>query len=188
MLRMQKSTRTLVGVALIMLVAVATAGVSLGAAGAGTASGDGQYGPPGDEYGGVDRLFGTGERLNLAGQPIKVHVNAKSGPNGEDAHGTFQVIVETAELGPVSFRGQIHCLTVSGDRAAARGTIERSTSPPNPVGGDYQIQVTDNKSSNSPDTNINLFGFGPGDVGCPLIEIQEVPITGGNFKVHDATG
>ena len=59
MLRMQKSTRTLVGVALIMLVAVATAGVSLGAAGAGTASGDGQYGPPGDEYGGVDRLFGT---------------------------------------------------------------------------------------------------------------------------------
>jgi hypothetical protein len=185
---MQRTTRTLVGVVLVLVVTVATAAVGLGAAGAGTASGEGEYGPPADEYGAVDRLFGTGDRLNLAGQPIKIQVNAKSGPNGEDAHGTFQVIVETAELGPVSFRGQIHCLIVTGDRAAARGTIERSTSPPNPVGGDYQIQVTDNKSSKSPDTNVNFFGFGPGDVGCPIIEFQEVPITGGNFKVHDATG
>ena len=53
---------------------------------------------------------------------------------------------------------------------------------------DYQIQVTDNKASNLPDTNINLFGFGPGDVGCPVIEVDEVPITAGNFKVRDAIG
>lgn len=132
--------------------------------------------------------MGTGHRLNLSGQQTKVHVNAKSGPNGEDARGTFHVVVETAELGPVSFRGEIHCLTVTGNRAAARGTVEKSTAPPVPVGTDYQIQVTDNRASGSPDTNINFFGFEPGEVGCPIIEFNEAPITAGNFRVQDAVG
>ena len=179
--------RRVVAAGLVALVAAAVAVVAIGAAGAGIASGDRQYGPPGDEYGGRnDSLLGSGSRLSLAGQPTRTNVNARSGPSGEDAHGTFQVFVETADLGTVSFRGRIHCLTVEGKRAAARGTVEKSTAPPIAVGTDYQVQVTDNKASGTPDTNINFFGFEPGDVGCPIIPVDEIPITSGNFKVHDA--
>jgi len=175
----RRNARRAVAAALVVLVAVAVAAVAIGAAGAGVSA-------AADEYTGKpDSLLGSGQRLNLAGQPVRINVSAISGPNGEDARGTFQVFVETEDLGTVSFRGKIHCLTVEGNRAAARGTAEKSTSPLIPVGSDYQIQVTDNKTSESPDTNLNFFGFGPGDVGCPIIPFDEVPITKGNFTVHD---
>jgi hypothetical protein len=161
------------------MVAISAAFIVIGGAGAAvTAPAAQSAGPP-------DSLMGSGQRLNLAGQPIKVNVSALSGPNGEDAHGTFQTFTETA-VGTVTIRGKIHCLTVEGDRAAALGTIEQSTSAPNPVGDAFQIQVTDNQASGTPDTNINFFGFEPGTTDCPIIPFDEVPITKGNFAVHDA--
>lgn len=185
---MKRFTRTLVSAMLGVMLVASVVAVGIGAASDGTTNAQSsQYGPPGDQYGkgGNDRVMGTGHRLNLAGQPTRVHVNAKSGPAGENASGDFWVSVETADLGTVSLRGRIHCLTVDGNHAAARGTVERSTAPPVPVGTDYQIQVTDNKSSGFPDTNINFFGFDPGDTDCPIIPFDEVPLTNGNFVVHD---
>jgi hypothetical protein len=175
----RRTIRHAVAAGLVALVAVAVAFVAIGAAGAGVPA-------PADQYGGRhDSLQGSATRLSLAGEPSRVNVSAFSGPNGENAHGTFQVIVQTADLGPVMFRGKVDCLTVEGNRAAARGTVERSTAPPIVVGTDYQIQVTDNKASGTPDTNINFYGFEPGDAGCPIIPFDEVPITSGNFRVHD---
>jgi hypothetical protein len=81
------------------------------------------------------------------------------------------------------------CLTVVGNRAAARAIVEDSTAPENPVGSHFQIQVTDNGSPGAlNDSNINFFGFTPEETGCALIEFPEVPITGGNFVVHDTDG
>ena len=164
---------------LVALVAVALAAVAIGAAGAGVNAAAHQY------AGKPDRLTGSGERLSLAGQRTRVDVSAISDSNGGNAHGTFKVFVETVDLGTVSFRGKVHCLTVEGNRAAALGTVEKSTAPPVPVGSLYQVQATDNRSSGSPDTNINFFGFEPGTTECPIIPFDEIPITKGNFTVHD---
>lgn len=171
------SARRGVAAGLVGVLAVAVTAVAIGAAGAGVAS------TAADQYGGgSDGLRGTGTRLSLAGELLYVNVSATSGPGGEDAHGTFRISVETASFGSVSFRGEIHCLTVEGNRAAARGTVTKSTAIP--VGTEFQIQVTDNKASGTPDTNI-IVQVGPGDVGCPIIPADEIPITSGNFKVHD---
>lgn len=134
-----------------------------------------------------DRVAGTGQRLNLAGQAVLIHVNARSGQEGEHASGTYFVHRETA-LGTVSHRGRVTCVTVIGNRAAVRAIVEESSAPENPVGSQFQIQITDNGSPGQlNDTNINFFGFDPGDTGCPIIEFPEEPITAGNFVVHDAT-
>jgi hypothetical protein len=133
-------------------------------------------------------VAGTGQRLSLAGVPLTIHVNAQSGPAGEDARGTFWTTADTADLGTVVLRGRITCLTVEGNRAAARGIVEESTAPLNPVGSAFQIQVTDNGSPGMfNDTNINFFGFEPGETGCPIIPFAEPPIEDGNFVVKDAS-
>jgi hypothetical protein len=132
---------------------------------------------------GGDFAVGFGERLTLAGFPAKIFVFASSGPTGEGAHGYFTSSVDVPS-GTQSISGRITCLTVAGNRAAARGIVEVSNGPANPVGSTFQIQVTDNGLSG--DTNINLFGFEPGETGCPLIDFPEVPIRFGDFVVRDA--
>ncbi len=134
-----------------------------------------------------DQVNGAGQRLNLAGVAIQFQVNARSGPAGEDARGSYWVRRET-DLGTTGHRGRVICVTVVGNRAAARAIVEESTTPENPVGSQFQIQVTDNGSPGKlKDTNINFFGFDPEETGCPIIPFPEVPITAGNFVVHDAT-
>jgi hypothetical protein len=135
-----------------------------------------------------DRVAGTGQRVGLNGQPLTIHLNAQSGPAGEGARGTFWVMADTADLGRVTLRGRVTCLTVDGNKAAARGTVEQSTAPAAPVGTVFQIQVTDNGSPGmNADTNVNFSGFDPGEVGCPIIPFAEPTITQGNFVVEDAT-
>jgi hypothetical protein len=132
-----------------------------------------------------DFVVGTGKRLTLDGQPIAVHVDAQRSPR-EGATGEFWTSTETAN-GTLTIRGRVTCLTVVGNRAAARGPVEESTNPQNPVGSQFQIQVTDNgPGSTTPDTEINFFGFSPEDTGCPILPFGEPPITQGNFVVSDA--
>jgi hypothetical protein len=134
---------------------------------------------------GQDSVVGTGERIALGGMPVTVHVNATSGPAGEDARGTFWVMRGAPP--ETRFRGRITCLAVEGNRAAARGIVEESTAPTNPVGSEFQIQITDNGPPGSAaDTNINLFGFAPGE-GCPdFFAFSEIPLDNGNFEVTDS--
>lgn len=135
--------------------------------------------------GGQDMLVGAGKRLNLAGQAVHLQVVAKSGANGEEARGWYSITRETAS-GTVSHRGTISCLVVDGNRANAQAVVEESTAPEIPVGSGFGIQITDNGTD---DTNLNFFGFSPGDFECGLFsDPAEVPITQGNFVVSDATG
>ena len=135
---------------------------------------------------GPDVVAGTGQRVGTNGQPLTIHVDAQSGPTGLDPSGTFWVIADTADLGRVMLSGPVTCLTVEGNRAAARGTVTASTAPATPVGTVFQIQMTDNGSPGAhADTNINLSGFEPGETGCPIVPFSEPPITQGNFVVED---
>lgn len=135
---------------------------------------------------GPDVVAGTGQRVGTNGQPLTIHVNAQSGPTGLGATGEFSVMADTPDLGRVILRGPVTCLTVEGNRAAARGTVTESTAPAAPVGTVFQIQVTDNGSAGTlADTNINFSGFEPGETGCAIIPFSEAPITQGNFVVED---
>jgi hypothetical protein len=137
----------------------------------------------GYEYG--DFAYGMGKRLTLGGFPTTVRLLAESGPSGGRARGEFSVSTTTPD-GVRQIRGHVKCLTVQGNRAAARGPVQDSNDPAIPVGSPYQIQVTDNgKPGRFRDTNLNFFGFGPDDKGCPIIPATEVPIEEGDFVVHD---
>jgi hypothetical protein len=134
---------------------------------------------------GPDVVSGTGQRVGTNGQPLTIHVDAQSGTAGQGVTGDFWVMADTA-LGRVTLRGPVTCLTVEGNRAAARGTITESTAPDAPVGTIFQIQVTDNGSPGPlADTNINFSGFGPEETGCAIIPFSERSITQGNFVVED---
>jgi hypothetical protein len=132
-----------------------------------------------------DFVAGTGKRINFAGEPVETHVEAQLNPrNG--ATGTYWVKRETAE-GTLTIRGRVTCLTVVGNRAAAKGPVEESNSPDSPVGSQFQVQVTDNgPPGDVHDTNVNFFGFPPEDTGCLILPFEGTPVTQGNFVVHDA--
>jgi len=132
-----------------------------------------------------DRAVGTIQRLSFAGFPLTVHVNARSGPQGEDASGTFWALQETPD-GVTEVRGHVTCLAVDGNRAAVRGLVDVSTDPAIAVGAVFQSQITDNGSpGGGADTNLNIFNFGPGQ-GCPaFFDFPEVTTIEGNFTVMD---
>ena len=135
-----------------------------------------------------DRVAGTIERLTLAGFPLTAHVNAKSGPQGEDAQGSFWQTIQDPALGEVTIRGHVTCLAVDGNKATVLASIDESTDPRVPVGSLFQTQITDNGSPGAgSDSTIALFGFQPGE-GCPAsFDIApEVTILDGNFMVTDS--
>jgi hypothetical protein len=134
-----------------------------------------------------DSAVGTIERLTRAGFPTTVHVNAMSGPQGEDARGAFWTTLDVPELGQLEFRGHVTCLAVDGNRAAVRGTVDVSTDPDISVGSEFQIEITDNETPGSgADTTIGYRGLAPGE-GCPdfFEAVPEIAIIDGNFTVTD---
>ena len=133
-----------------------------------------------------DSVSGTTERMTLASHASTTHVNATSGPRGEDAQGKFWNTVDRG-AGEVTSSGDVTCLSVDGNRAAVRGTIDESTDPLLAVGSEVQIQLTDNGSPGvGADSSILLTGFGPQE-GCPaFFDLSEVTIIDGNFTVKDS--
>ena len=141
------------------------------------------------ENGAVALVSGTGERLRF-GEPgsLTVHINAQREADGE-ARGHFWTEV-VRPGGTFETRGRITCLTVVGNKAAARGTIEKTNDPVTPVDSEMLLQFTDNgEPGHARDSQVNFIGITPTDpVGCPVIPVVEPVIVRGNYKVHDADG
>ena len=126
------------------------------------------------------------------------HVDAMSGPNGEDPRGHVFIRFVTP-FTAVDVKGEVTCLRVRDNRAWAVGTIERSKVEPSPF-SHFAVFIRD--IGEGREANDRLFlavAHGPilepvfGEP-CPqnLIELLEPFITGapvlrGNFIVHDAT-
>jgi hypothetical protein len=91
-----------------------------------------------------DVLVGTGERLNLGGQPVRFSVVAYSGANGEGATGRYLLTRTNADGSAVFHSGSVHCLAVAGNRANGRAIVDKSTAPDIVVGSGFGFQVTDN--------------------------------------------
>src|SRR5688572_666896 len=79
-----------------------------------------------------DLAAGTGQTDSF-GIEIKVHVNAQSGPSGEDPRGHFsyQAVDPFSDF---AISGRVTCLNVAGNLAAVGGVVERSNEPGFPAG------------------------------------------------------
>lgn len=166
--------------ALLLSLAI-VGGVGVGVAGATHSNGEGP------DY---DFVRGTWESATGA----KFHVNAKSGPSGEDPKGRFYVeFKEAAEATPpripFDFRGEVTCLNVDGNTARVGGRVTHAKGdlPGNPAeGGGFLITVVDNGEPGDNDHAVGLPSpQGVPDV-CPLRTTAN-PGQHGNFVVHDAT-
>ncbi len=107
-----------------------------------------------------DSVAGQIQRLSASGDPLTVRVNAKSGPQGEDAQGMFRQTRFSSFLGfEVQISGHVTCLAVNGNRAAVKGTVDQGDDPLFPVGSEVQFEITDNGSPGAgADTNSTDFG------------------------------
>jgi hypothetical protein len=123
------------------------------------------------------------------GLDIQMHVNAKSGPSGENATGRFYAHRESPS--GLHVHGEVTCLTVlptlTGGRAVVGGVITGGREPRAPFveGAGIKIQVDDNGNGQViPDRMHGDPSSAPPD--CTPTEPTRLPVEEGNFTVHNA--
>lgn len=138
-----------------------------------------------------DFAQGTGHAdLPQFGQIGTFHVNAKSGPGGEDARGHVRLEILRNGALQAELRGRVTCLNVAGNRAVVGAEIERGEAAgiPDIVGTGAIFEFEDNGSGSDapPDrSNAGLVGTPP-EVCPPPPVVAVLPFGQGNFVVHDA--
>jgi hypothetical protein len=136
-----------------------------------------------------DFASGTGQfRVQENFLDFDIHVNAKSGPMGEDPQGDFYFRSAASGVGAADIRGVVTCLRVVGNRAAIGGEITqaRGDNPFLEVGDGVLIYVADNGEPGTANDGLELFSQAAPPTVCPPPGAT-APITGGNYVVHDAT-
>jgi len=135
----------------------------------------------------ADHVAGTGHFLG-DGTPafpgVELHVNAKSGPSGEAASGTFSFSVENGPDG----RGSIACINAVGNTAVIGGVIERGDTGPDGFRGVIMEVIDNGQPSDAGSDQFNM-EITPNPVSsCPSPPFINayVPIDRGNFIVHAA--
>jgi hypothetical protein len=119
-----------------------------------------------------DSVIGSGE---VDGQPFSV--NAVSGPAGENATGSFSVVLGIGDL-----IGDVTCLNVSGSQAVLGGPVTGGTAVP--AGSGYFFHV-DDRAPMSDLVRLELLGSPPSACGSPLL-ISPALVTVGDIVVTDA--
>jgi hypothetical protein len=133
-----------------------------------------------------DLVSGTGHARFSEEFDIDVHVNAKSGPSGEDPQGHF-FFTGVSSFGSADIRGDVTCLNVVGNRATIGGEITQSRvdNPSFEEGEGVLIFVEDNGEPGKANDMLELFAEPTPPTVCPPPE-PDFAITGGNYIVHDA--
>ena len=108
---------------------------------------------------------------------VRVHINAQSGPSGEDARGTFRL-----EQGTISLGGSVTCLFVSGTTAIIGGTLEQNEFG---AGGFLQF-VQDNGSPGTSDQSVTFALLAEAPTTCASGPSSGFVVGRGNYVVHDA--
>ena len=134
-----------------------------------------------------DSVEGTGVRPTAGGgprPPVTIQVSAVSDPEGDDAAGTFW----TRYPAGFELRGRVVYLTVNGSRASVSGVVAETTLPAtNPVGSTVHLGITDNGPPGAgPDLEVTYLQMqDAGSCPVPLQDFPEIPLTSGDFTVHD---
>jgi hypothetical protein len=114
----------------------------------------------------------------------KVHVNAKSAPDGSQAQG-MMFVRSKGPIDDIDVNADVTCLNVVGNSATIGGEVTRSNHPAFPVGSGIVIDVTDNGEPGDQDAWLLSPERTPPEI-CP----EPIPLTReesrGNFVVHDA--
>ena len=131
----------------------------------------------------IDKVDGTGRRDSL-GQTESVHVNAKSGPNGEDPSGRIRWTLQTA-TGTETVIAEVTCVEVTGNHADLEGVVVRSDSTVIAVGETMVASILDSGEPGTADQFGTDFGapeFPGGRCDGTVIDLR----SRGNYVVHDA--
>jgi hypothetical protein len=117
---------------------------------------------------------------------VKLHVNAKSGPDGENPRGRLVFRGNPPPFGAVDIRAKITCVNVSGNQATVGFVVTKSRAG-FPVGTNGEFSILD---AGEPGAGGDRFEGRPvaggGPSTCEPFFPRQV-ITQGNFIVHDAT-
>lgn len=129
-----------------------------------------------------DKANGTGKVVDVATNTAQqIHVNAKSGPAGENPRGWIWEKTTTA-TDTINYKAKVLCLTVTDNKAVIGGEIVKSKSGET---GFVEVYVEDNEEPGTADkVESELLGTTPPD--C-LTTLTGKTITRGNYIVHDAT-
>ncbi len=133
-----------------------------------------------------DLVSGTGQFLPDT-LDLEIHVNAQSGPSGEDAKGRF--FVRRGDDTDLDFRGEVTCLHVDGNRATVGGRITQARAGDESLEGrGIVLFIEDNgEGSNNPDDESDGFFTPTPPQTCPPPTFGTAPFEKGNYIVHDAT-
>ncbi len=167
--RLLIATAGLLALALSPVVAVATHGEGQGSSKKDFAGGTGQF-----------------QGLGPAGPTdVTMHVNANSGPGGQNATGRFFVHRELPSK--LDLRGTVTCLKVIGNQAVIGGRIEHSkiADPLFPEGGGIVIQVDDSHDGTTVTDRMHGGPRSSPPAACPEpTPAARLPVQQGNFVVH----
>lgn len=156
---------------LVLMAAVSAATVAF--SGAASATHSNGKGPNQDLVTGSTRFPGI---------EAKVHINAKSGPAGEDPRGHFYI----SQGGFADFRGTVTCLNVVGNRAIVGGEVKRSSAGLPAEGTGFLQLIVDNGEPGDSDSSLTVLTPVP-PTTCPTPSSDGITATRGNYVVHDAT-
>ena len=141
---------------------------------------------------GDDTVKGLGSRSFRANAPpALVEVDAISGPRGEDPSGTFYTRYPVGAWiqSGVELRGNVVCMTVTGNRATVGGVVQQSSDSRYPAGTGVLLVFRDNGSPGAGrDTQLSFFGSDVNPRACPVPSEGEYPeplLSDGDFTVHD---
>jgi hypothetical protein len=174
------------GLRVSLVLMVLTLGTAVSPASASHSTG---AGPP------QDQVHGTG-RIGLQGEPsvpfpTQIHINARSDPDGSDVRGQFVATIDV--LGTVlRLRGDVTCISVSGNTAIVGGEITSSNTTVQPEGSGFLASFEDNgepgsvqaKSTTPDQVGIDLLTEPPPT--CSVLPFAEpTAVLQGNYVVHD---
>jgi hypothetical protein len=160
-----------VALTVALLVSVA---IGVGAASATHSNGEG---PKQDLVSGTSQFEGGGFDAQL-------HVNATSGPSGEDPRGHFFYRQSSSGTNQFDFSGRVTCVNVNGNLAGLAGEVTKSKNPSVAEGSGVLISVEDRGQGAEDVARVRLNLPAP-PPECSFI-IMRVDFQKGNFIVHDA--
>jgi hypothetical protein len=135
-----------------------------------------------------DLVSGTGHFELVGVFDTQIHVNAQSGPSGEDPRGHFFATQETnGGFADADFSGRVTCVSVKDNLAGVGGVVTKSKNPSVAVGSGILVSIED-RGPGAEDAGGALVTSEPPQeppTECPFSFIAETQK--GNYVVHDAT-